>query len=170
MQQLLNVSVLHTDTNECDSGISGGSQVYVNTPGSCRNGYQLHIGRQCWVELTSYPLLYRLIKEAQKGFWLHARSTCSRHLKLHASNDFLMKVKRAQLTGNENVAQNCENRNLQETFPFIANVCSVTYPDIFPINSTRRVLLDRIFSGKFIYRNFLLFSLRLFWHSHSSSR
>ena len=48
-------------------------------------------------------------KEGRKGFWLYARAACSRHSKLHASNDFLMKVKRAQLTGNKNAAQNCEN-------------------------------------------------------------
>ena len=104
------------------------------------------------------------LKEARKGFWLPARATCCRHSKLHASNDFRMKVKRAQLTGNKNAEQNCENRKyaLQETFPFISNVCSVTYPDIFPIYSIRRALLNRNFSGKFIYRNFLYFSFRLF--------
>ena len=49
-------------------------------------------------------------KEARKGFWLHACATCSRHSKLHASNDFLMKVNRAELTGYKNAAQNCENQ------------------------------------------------------------
>ena len=54
-------------------------------------------------------------------------------------------------------------------FPFISNVCSVTYPYIFPINTTRRALLTRKFSGNFIHKNFLYCSFRRFWHSHSSS-
>ena len=53
------------------------------------------------------------LKEARKGFWLHTRATvratCSHHAKLHASNDFVIKVKCMQLTGNKNGAQNCEN-------------------------------------------------------------
>ena len=110
-----------------------------------------------------HPIIHRL-KEARKGFWLHARVTCSCHSKLHASNDFLMKVKRAQLTGNKNAAQNCENRkqSLQEISSFISNVRSVPYPDILPINSTRHALSNRKFSGKFICRNVPHFSLCLF--------
>ena len=60
--------------------------------------------------VNSQPSNGQKFKEARKGFWLHARATCSRHSKLHASNDFLMTVKRAELTGNKNAAQNCENR------------------------------------------------------------
>ena len=44
------------------------------------------------------------LKEAQKSFQLHAHVTCSRHARLCTPNDFLVKVKCAQLTGNENAA------------------------------------------------------------------
>ena len=40
----------------------------------------------------SFLYFLLLFKEARKGFWLQARATCSRHSKLHTSNDFLMKV------------------------------------------------------------------------------
>ena len=51
-------------------------------------------------------LLLKLLAEIvlRKSFQLCARSTCSRHARLRTPNDFLMKVKRAQLTGNENAA------------------------------------------------------------------
>ena len=104
------------------------------------------------------------IKEARKGFWLHARTASSRHSILHASNDFLIQVRRAQLTGNKKGCRKLRKPevNLARNIPLISNVCSVTYPDIFPMNSTRRALLNKKFSGKFIYGNFLCFSFRLF--------
>ena len=45
---------------------------------------------------------YILIKAARKSFQLHACLTSPRHARLRAPNGFLMKVKRAQLNGNEN--------------------------------------------------------------------
>ena len=41
-------------------------------------------------------------KAARKSFQLHACLTSPRDARLRAPNGFLMKVKRAQLTGNEN--------------------------------------------------------------------
>ena len=52
----------------------------------------------------------KILKEVRKGFWLHTRAACSGHSKLHVSNDFLMKVKHVQLTGNKSAVQNCKNR------------------------------------------------------------